>query len=281
MALLQKAYLGPTKLFREKSWFEDMSAKPIDVSSAVTVTADVTAHTRGGWSPLIASTSANATYIVVEVTGVQTSGANTATLLTIGTGSVGSETAIIDSVAVGGARIAAADTLRFVFQVPFKIPSGTRLSAQIQSIVAGGKTATVQVWTFDMGDYNYAPTAVDVIGTNTATSDGTQMSGVAGSWTPIIASTANAYRGFVLIPSLSDSGVATVLVNYTLGKGPSGFEEEIGQAFGTYNLSEAVTQLQRWPLVMGGTAPAGTRLAVKHDIVSTPSDFDVCVIGIR
>jgi hypothetical protein len=49
MALLQKAYLGATPLFRNEAWFEE-SYDLINNSGLVTVTADPSAHTKGAWS---------------------------------------------------------------------------------------------------------------------------------------------------------------------------------------------------------------------------------------
>ena len=281
MPLITKAYLGATKLFREKSWFEDMSQKPVSDSGDVTVTANSTAHTKGSWTQLISSTSGDATFVVVEVTGVQTSTVDTATLLDIGTGASGSEVALIPDVAVGGAASIGGGVARFAFQVPIKIASGTRISARIQSVVTGGKTATVAIWTFNMGDFAYAPTAVDVIGTSTATSAGTAMSGSSGTWVQITASTANAYKAVVLVPSTSASAIGTINVKYTLGTGASGSEVEVGQTFASYTNSEALSTFPRWGQLICGAIPSGTRISVRHDIASNPGFYDVTLIGIR
>ena len=283
MPLVTKAYLGSTKLFKEKSWFEDTSQKPVSEAATVTITADNTAHTKGSWTELVSSTSGDATFIVVEVTAVQSGAADTATLLDIGTGASGSETALIPNVAVGGAASAGGGVARFAFQVPIKIASGTRLSARIQSVVAGppAKTAAVSIWTFNMGDFAYAPTAVDVIGTSTATSAGTAMSGSSGTWVQITASTSNAYKAVVLVPSASAVAIGTINVKYTLGTGASGSEVEVGQTSANYTNSEAVSNFSRWGQLICGAIPSGTRLSVRHDIAANPGFYDVTLIGIR
>ena len=283
MPLITKAYLGSTKLFREKSWFEDMSQKPVNESGAVTVTASSTAHVKGSWAPLVASTAGNATFLIVEVSNVQTSNTDTATLLDIGTGASGAETVFagLGDIAVGGAQAASATGFSLLFQVPIKIASGTRLSARIQSVVPSGKTATVSIWTFDMGDFAYAPTAVDVIGTSDATSVGTAMTGASGDWVPIISSTLNAYKAVVLVPSTSASSISTIDVKYTVGKGAAGSEVEIGNATVSYGNSERVTSISRWGQLICGAVPSGTRLSVRHDIAATPGNYDMTLIGIR
>lgn len=278
MALLQKAYLGATPLFRNTSFFDGANGVPIDVSSAVTVTADALAHTMGGWSPLINSTSANASFIVIDAGGVSSSGADTATLLDIGTGAATAETPLIEEVAIGSAT-RQPTAAPFAFGVPIKIPSGTRLSARIQSIVTGGKTASIRIFTFDLGDYAAAPTSVDVIGTSTATSAGTAMSGASGTWVQIIASTSRAYRAIVLVPSASDASLGNGIVEFTLGTGVLGSETPIGTVFGHFSDIETAG-MGPLPTLIPATVPAGTRLSVKHDLGAAPGDYDVTLIGI-
>lgn len=279
MPLLQKSYLGSTKLFRERSWFQDVSAKFVNQSSTVTITASSTTHTKGAWSQLVASTSANASYIVVEVGGNASAATNNAGLLDIGIGASGSEVPIIENVAIGGAAAGVARCV-FVFGVPIKIASGTRIAARFQSVVSS-KTATVLVSTFDMGDYDYAPSAVDTIGADTATSSGTAMSGASGTWVQITASTANAYKGFVVVPSFSDIDVANIRIEYTLGSGASGSESEIGRTSWQTVNDETCGMDGRYPPVIAGSVASGSRLAVRHNIASNSGRYDVTVLGIR
>lgn len=280
MALLQKAYLGATPLFRNTSFFEGTSGKPIDASSIVTVTANSTAHTKGSWTQLIASTTADASYIVIDAGDVSSSGVNTATLLDIGTGASGSESALIENIAIGGAA-RLAFRAAFAFGVPIKIASGTRIAARIQSLVTGGKTATIRVFTFNLGDYAAAPTSVDVIGTSTGTSAGTAMSGASGTWTQVIASTSRAYRAVVLVPSSSDTAAANITIQLTLGTGASGSEVEFGRMFAQFSDVETAGFGAAFSPLMAGNIPSGTRLAVRHDVATGVSGpYDVTLIGI-
>jgi hypothetical protein len=278
MALLQKAYLGATPLFRNTSFFDGANGVPINVSSIVTLTASATAHTKGGWSQLIASTSANASYIIIDAGDVSTSGANTATLLDIGTGASGSETTLIGDVAIGSAA-RLGFRAPFTFGVPIQIPSGVRLSARIQSVVTS-KTATIRIFTFDLGDYAAAPTSVDVIGTDTATSAGTAMSGASGTWTQVIASTTRAYRAVVAVPSASDTSVAGIIVQFTVGRGAAASETEIGRVFGHFADVETAG-MGALPTLIPASVASGTRLAVRHDVANGVSGpYDITLIGI-
>ena len=278
MALLQKAYLGATPLFRQLNWYEEVSAKPVNVSSAVNAVADSSAHTKGNWTELIASTSADASYIIVDCFAASNN-LDTATLLDIGIGASTSEVALIADVAIGGsARFLGQAT--FSFGVPIKIPSGTRLSARIQSVVTGGKQANIIIRTFDMGDYAAAPTSVDVIGTSTATSEGTEMTGAAGTYKEIIASTVRDYKAIVMVPSTSSALISNILVEFTLGIGASTSEVEIGRCVANYEARERVSTSTFYPQIIGENVPSGTRLAVSHNIAADPENYDICLIGI-
>jgi hypothetical protein len=279
MALLRKAYLGATPLFKDVDWFEDAYTL-VDNGSLVTVTADTAAHTKGSYSELIASTSANAGLLVLMVQDISVASTNTATLIDVATGASGSEAAIISNLAVGGALTTTGPT-GVAVSVPLKIPSGTRISARIQSVVTGGKTATAQVFLFDVGgDYATAPTSVDVIGGNTANSQGISFSGASGTWVQATASTSQAYRAVAIVPSMHSTGIATIAPQLELGVGASGSEQVFGATVASYNNSEAVQSSPPYLSLFGRNIPAGSRLAVRHDIATSPTVYGFTLIGI-
>jgi hypothetical protein len=278
MALLQKAYLGATPLFRNVDWFEDAYTL-VDNGSLVTVTADTAAHTKGAWSELIASTSANASVLFLLVQDISSAGTNTATLVDLATGASGSESAIASDIAVGGAVTTAGPT-GICTTIPIKIASGTRLSARIQSVITGGKTATVQAILYNAGDYATAPTSVDVIGGNTANSRGAAFSGASGTWVQAIASTTQAYRAVAIVPSMHDSTISTIETQLDLGVGASGSEVVFGTTIVGYNASENVQSSPPYLSLFGRNIPAGSRLAVRHNIASLSARYGFCLIGI-
>ena len=288
MALLQKAYLGATPLFRNTSWFEDGALLPVSESSAdVTVTANSTAHTAGSWVELIASTAANTTLLQITARNVNTNNTNTATLLDIGTGASGSESALISNIGIGGAATTSTDiSLGLSFAIPIKVASGTRLSARIRSVVTGGKTAAITLIAYDMGDYSFGNSSVDVIGTSTTTSAGTAMTGASGTWVQVTASTSAAYRAIAVIPSMAawvGTNMAISLNNrFTLGKGASGSEVELGQiTFSSHNVEAVYSGARSNLFIVGTSVPSGTRLAIKHNLASTTSgNYGVTLIGI-
>ena len=280
MALLQKAYLGSTPLFRNEDWFEQSSYTLVNASAEVSITANTSAHTKGSYSELIASTSANAGLLVLMVQDVSTVATNTATLIDIATGASGSETVIISNLAVGGA-VATAGPTGVAVSIPLQIPSGTRISARIQSVVTGGKTATAQVFLFDVGgDYATAPTSVDVITGDTATSQGISFSGASGTWVQAIASTSRAYRAVAIMPSTHNSNTATIGPQLELGVGASGSEQVFGSTVASYGNNENVQSSPPYLSLFGRNIPAGSRLAVKHNIAANPDRYGFCLIGI-
>lgn len=273
MPLLQKGYLGSTPLFKETDWFEDGAAKINDVSSNVTVTANSSAHTKGAWTQLIASTSADSSFVYFVVSGVSASATDTATLLDIGKGAGGSETAIASNIAIGGASSV------FV-SFPCKIPSGTRIAARIQSVVTGGKTASVQFAAMDAGNYSTAPSTVDVIGTDTTTSKGTSFSGSSGSWVEATSSTSQAYRAVALILSCHDAAIVGSTSNYDIGVGASSSEILFGGARYQFTTAEACLATVPNTHLFGRKIASGSRLAVKHPIAADPGKYGFCIIGI-
>jgi hypothetical protein len=279
MALLQKAYLGATPLFRNVDWFE-ASYTPVNSSAEVSLTANTSAHTKGSYSELIASTSANAGLLVLMVQDISTAATNTATLIDIATGASGSETVIISNLAVGGA-LATTGPTGVAVAVPLKIASGTRISARIQSVVTGGKTATAQVFLFDVGgDYATAPTSVDVITGDTATSQGISFSGSSGTWVQAIASTSRAYRAVAIMPSTHNSNIATIAPQLEIGVGGAGSEQVFGSTVASYGNNENVQSSPPYLSLFGRNIPAGSRLAVKHNIPANPDRYGFCLIGI-
>lgn len=280
MALLQKGYLGSTPLWKNKDWFEDGAYKIVNSSAQVTLTANSSAHTKGSYSQVIASTSANSSFLFVQVYNINTSATNTAVLLDIATGSAGSETNIASNIAVGGAAATAGLAGLFV-GLPVKIASGTRISARIQSVVTGGKTAAIVLNAIDAGDYNTAPTSVDVIGGNTSTSQGISFSGSSGTWVEATASTSQAYRAVGIVCSVHDSDAANVnSATYEVGVGGAGSEISFGSTRFTFTSSEQSGNEPPFSYLFGRNIPAGSRLAVKHNIAANPSKYGFCLIGI-
>jgi hypothetical protein len=281
MPLLQKAYLGSTALFADKPWFYDINGTSITGANTntVNVTSSATAHTKGSWAQLIASTSGASNFFICFLQSVSVAATDTATLLDIGIGASGSETAIASNIAVGGAG-------NVTIVLPVNIPSGTRIAARIQG-VRSSQTLSINQNTFTANISGSAaslfPPSVDVLGTDSATSTGTAMSGASGTWVEIIASTGDDYMGLAVIPSVSDTDTANLPdVRFTLGVGAAGSEVAIGEISASVNVSESVTgrAITNALPIFGREVAAGSRLAIRHNIAANPSKYDACIIAV-
>lgn len=274
---LQKAYLGATPLFADKPWFYGNEFTHAGYNTgSVTITASATAHTKGSWSQIIASTTAQTTMINFAVISVNVSTADSATLLDIGVGAAGSETVIVPNIAIGGCSTA-------VFRIPVKIASGSRIAARIQGVRAS-QTAAINARDFqcvNATDAALIPTAVDVLGTSTATSTGTAMSGASGTWVEIVSSTSQPYIAFVIAPSTSDTDTASQGdAVYEIGVGASGSEVRFGELNFAIGASENFSVSPLRLNTFGREVPTGSRLAIRHNIAANPSKYDACIIAV-
>lgn len=272
---LQKAYLGATPLFADKPWFYGNEFTHAGYNTGnVTLTASATPHTKGSWSQIIASTSAQTTMIRFVLTSVNVSTADSATLLDIGVGASGSETVIVPNIAIGGASA-------IVIRIPVKIASGSRVAARIQGVRAS-QTATISNRDFqciNAGDAALIPTTVDVLGTDTATSTGTAMSGASGTWVQIVSSTSQPYIAFAIAPSTTDTDtVSQGDATYEIGVGAAGSEVRFGELIFSFGSTEnfSATRAEFY----GREVPTGSRLAIRHNIGANPSKYDACIIAV-
>ena len=277
MALLQKGYLGATPLFRNIPWFAGPQITGSTYNTAsITVTSSATPHTKGAWSQIIASTGSLTTLLSFVITNVGTSLTDTATLIDIGVGAAGSETVIVPNIAVGSQSVG-------IFTIPVNIASGQRISVRSQSVVAS-KTLSIptrEFTAYNAGDDTLTPTTLDTLGTSTATSTGTAMSGSSGTWVEIIASTAQNYSAFAIVPSASDTDIASNSdAIYEIGVGAAGSEFSFGRILFTTANTETISMRRNGPYLFGREVPAGSRLSIRHNITATPSKYDACIIAV-
>lgn len=258
-------------------WFSDANQELVGNNVGTTLTASSTPHTKGAWTQLIASTTEETTLLAVGMTTVAITNTDTATLLDIGVGASGSESAIVSNIAVGSANAGATGADGLYFFIPIKIASGSRISARIQSVVAS-RSGVVTVFAYKFSSSSLIPTSADVIGTSTATSEGTTLS-ASNAWTQIISATSQDYSAIILLPSLSDAAVASSL-NFTMdvGIGASGSEVVIGTSVGRVFSTEGIAIRTVQYNLIGREIASGTRIAVRQSTALTT--LDACIIGI-
>lgn len=273
-------------LNRKERWYT-LQPQTIVNQATATATANSSANTKGAWTELVALTSANIDLIVFQVVGVRTNGTNTATLLDIGIGASGSETVLVADVGVGGADSPLVTGTSYIGGVlgmmPLQIPSGSRLSARIQSVVTGGKTGTVTLSGYSTDSYADSPVSVDLLSTSdTATSQALAMSGASGSYVQVVASTSKPYRAVAIIPSCHNASTGALgNISYTVAVGGAGSEVDLGSVLCYYDAGErAYTSTTGFNPMVVADIPQGARLSVKHEIPATPERYGVTIVGI-
>jgi hypothetical protein len=147
---------------------------PTAPGAGTTITANATPHTKGATpTQLIASTAADSYAIQVHVHNNATSNATTSTLLDIMTGGSGSEVVLIPDLMAGWVLPVATSNAWRTYTFPIFIPSGTRLSARSQSVVAS-KTCSVAITLMQRPtQLGYVGTRVTAYGVTSASSYGT------------------------------------------------------------------------------------------------------------
>ena len=262
-------------------WFSTLTNfRPITPVYTATPTASATPHTKGAWSQLTASTSADAGLLLIRAEAVATTATETSMLLDVGIGAAGSETPIMENLAIGGASSASGLALGVIMPLPVRIASGSRLSCRIQALI-GSDTVNVSATPFALNARQMLPTTVDVIGTSTTTSRGTAFSGSFGTWTEITASTSQRYRAILLSPSVIGTDIVSFTRDLEIAVGAVGSEVEIGRVYVDYRNTESVFHAATFfyaPIACD--IPAGSRLSVKTPVTANPDRYGVCLIGV-
>jgi hypothetical protein len=256
-------------------WYSLSPNAPVS-SGSTSVAADTAAHTKGAWVEIIASNAQDTSLVYVTVTGVAASTVLTSTLMDIGVGAAGSEVVVAENINIGSASVPG-----IAAALPVFIASGARIAARIQSVVTGGKTATIAVQTHVVGSPVLVPSLLDVLGADTAASRGTALTGASGSYTQIVASTSKEYAAIGIVVAGNSSGMAG-LANLTLtaAVGAAGSEVDAGRIVVNTGAQETIYNQSSESLVFPVKVPVGSRLSVKHNIPSSPGNVCVVLIGV-
>lgn len=260
-------------------WSDGLGARFLAAANTASVTASATTNTVGAWSQVLSNTAATevAGLLVLMATATAASNTDTGMLIDIGVGG----TTTPDYVAIQS--LAVSQHSGFSIAIPIQVPASSRVWARIQSAVAS-RTATIGCSLFSTAFADRLPAVIDVLGTSTATSVGTAMSGSSGTAVEIIASTTKDYQAVVMVPSYSDvtSGAnTTVRFDLMSGSTLATALASIGFVVQTTSLlSNTNNQPQLAHGLYGAFVPAGTRLGVRHNIAATPGRYDACLIGV-
>jgi hypothetical protein len=217
------AWVGQATSNPQLTWYRGSNTAWFSTTTftlgSVSVAPSATAHEKGAWTPIIASTAFEADVLTLLMWGTALAANNGCALGDIGIGPSGAEEVLVANVGIG--NLGGSVTQPNSFDIPIKVPAGSRLSFRWQSARASANNASVNIM---LGTADFASaTTVDTLGADTATSTGTAIAGV-GAAQEIVASASRAYRGFVLFimnddPVMQDSGMTA-----SVGIGPQGAE---------------------------------------------------------
>lgn len=251
-----------------------------DVVEGLVATADAaTAHTWGAWVEVDASLSADAAGILTNFAAVSTGSTNTATLVQIGTGGAGAETAwatfavgsLVNSTPYGAPRY-----------IPGFIAAGTRVAFRVQSAVLS-KNVTIS-WMFN-AVVAAAPGAPVSMGFDTATSRGTLITapgsaGTPGAWTEVVASTSAAFTLLALFPEHGSGSMTAGEQLFDIGLGSAGAETlYIAEAAVVTHSSTEQLQAERPLLAIPVSIPAGSRISARRTYLTNNTGLGLSLVG--
>lgn len=203
-------------------------------SEGVLLTASATPHAKGAWTQVIASTTFDAYGVWVMVSGTATASTATAALVDIGIGGAGAETVLIPDLDAGNAT-AWGGTMGHAYFFPISVPSGSRISARMQALIASD---TASVGVFLLGGTSvpgmWVGSRVTAYGVDAANSRGTAITAgstnVWGSTVQISSSTANPIRYLQIGMNAGADGTGNsirYLLRLGLGASPVWFVDEL------------------------------------------------------
>lgn len=264
-------------------------------STALTsvVTDASTAHTKGAWTQLVASTVDDSDAVTLRLGGLSLSATASPTLLDLGVGAQNAEQVLVPDIDIGNLNLPNHPIVTPIV-IPVFIPAGSRIAARAQ----GARTSMTAPVGVDLvggaGAVGGLPSAQKwtAYGVNAAASCGTVIDVPAStdtwsSWTEI--ATTSADHNWVL--ALLDHGAATVARAVTtllqVAAGPNSTAADACAANGTLlwesviigtaleGIDHASLDAARWAPV-----PSGTKLWARAQSSSgTNNDVYVCIYG--
>lgn len=240
-------------------------------SLLTTVTASATVNVVGAWVQMHAATTFPVSGLMIHLgkTGLAVAATNAQVSFDIGIGPNGSETAIINDVAVGGSLAF------FAWWFPISIPVGSRIAVRLRSLVAS-KSTTMAMSVYGGGFGLEAGYKAVTYGAVTTGSRGTILTSPASintkaAWTVITAAVTSPARWIVVGLTSPNTTIATAIDGLLdVGMGGAGAEAVIipDISFGV-SANEEVNHANS--LTFPVNVPVGARLVARYQATSTAS----------
>jgi hypothetical protein len=265
--------LGIARTYAGGQFDHNLPATPSTSAPGTTVTANASTHTKGSYSPLIASTAYDWHGFWLYTINTATSNTVTDMLLDIAIGAAASEQIILPNLMCGWRGPVSEGFAGYY--IPLFIPRGTRVSAACQAAISAD---TVVVSIFGVSGNSGLPgplfTNCDAYGIDSATSSGTSHtagnSGAESTDANVGGTTSRPY-GAVLL-GVAGGGTVTSSVGYH-------WELTIGGTthaeWYTYNTSAEVIHGPMPHCPIGVSIPTGTQLQIQAEASGTATAHDV------
>lgn len=266
------------RLLQPKSWADGFGLRNIAAVGSVSATASSTANTATTtWVQLFASsaTSEEAAALLLVPFSTAANNTDTGLLCDIGTGGTSAPDVVVVE------NLAVSHNSNNQILIPIRIPGSTRVAIRTRSSVASrASNFRCCLFASPLGA-QMLPTSVDILGTSTSTSTGTELSGTSGAWVQFLSATAKDYQAIVIVPSASTALATETSGRIDLGVGSPEIQVASAQFSGSSSSAIAFPANSNGISagVYGGFVPAGTRLSVRHNLTN-PERHDFCVIGV-
>jgi hypothetical protein len=238
--------------------------------------ANASAHTKGVWTQLIASTSVPGAWLLVGLFRPSVAGDF---LVNIGVGAFGTETAIAANIPYSS-NVTTSPTGTYIL-LPLHVPAGSRVAGQCQS-TTGSANIDCQVTLFaPMFGGERGLGRVETCGANTGTSLGTTIPGhtttanTKGTWTPLITSTSFPYKWVCLGITHTNALAALTSWIIDIGVGAGGSEVAVVSDIPA-SANSTADAISNGGVSFPLSIPAGSRISARCACsVTTASDRDV------
>ena len=260
-----------------------------------------TAHTMSSWVEIIGS--ANAGKAIGFGLAASLSAQNNATLIEIAKGTAGGETTILAPIPVGSWILNSNISGRNALFFPIELAAGDRISARIQGQRTTGSVTIYHPITVDAQNTTTA-TALDVIGTDLATSKGVALSQTADVYVEVTGSAAATYGALIAVVSAGTGSLGNRSGAITIATGAAGSEVDLfSRSYASdtaeriwFNNSQGTTFNNLFHYASGSATttgpngyisnniwpvfiPQGTRIAAKASFGTASSD--IAIIGVK
>lgn len=253
------------------------------LTTSVNMTSDASAHTKGAYVEVIASTGGEVDRLLILSGASSSSTVNSSALMDIAVGAAGSEVVVIPDVFIGYAPAA------LWWDIPIAIPSGARISARYQSARTSTNCAIQVVALKRSNEAIQRPASYTVsIGTDTSTSQGVTLTSGAGSkgaYAELTSSCPVSLQGVQIgIGQASSTNASSGTIRVDIAVGAAGSETVIipdVQALGanTENIARNINAPFFWPVRI----PHGARIAARASNSAGSGaayNVDVSLVGI-